>query len=71
MPLLPAPVFVIVKAQPAAVTAVIGTVIVPVVGLVIVVASASLIPLIVVVVTSARQAPVSAVYEPPATPGVL
>jgi hypothetical protein len=58
-------VFVSVKAQRAAVTAVIGTVTVAVVGLVTVVTSASPMLLIVALVMSVVQAPVSAVYVEP------
>jgi hypothetical protein len=70
-PLLPVPVLVSVKLQTAAVTAVIGTVTVAVVGLVTVVTSALLMEPIVAFVMSVRQAPPSAVYVPPAAPGVL
>jgi hypothetical protein len=71
MPLLPAPVLVKVKAQSAAVTAVTGTVMVAVVGLVTFVTNASAIEPIVALVMSVVQAPVSAVYEPPVVPEAL
>jgi hypothetical protein len=63
-PLLPAPVLVTVIAQSAAVTAVIGSVTVPVVGLVIVVTTALAIVPMVALVMSVSQAPASAVYVP-------